>query len=308
MSGNRRRQFVSGIRLTALTTIVGWALITPGFLTPLSLFSLLTAISFIGCVAVGMNFITMTGNIMSLCLGATASASALVFMSSLGLGVYAAAVIAILSGIAITAAQGVVIGYFRANAILVSIASLGLILGMADILTGGHSIYPAGGGSEIFKGRVLGLPVETLIFFALVAIGQIVLSWTGLGRAMRMVGSNRRAAEAAGLPSPTVVTAAYVLAGACTAISGILLSARYGSGDMDLGTGYDYSAIAAVLVGGTAIQGGSGSVIRTAIGVLVIAMVQVVLRLRGFSEQLQYLITGPIVLVVIMLHSVGERH
>ena len=77
---------------------------------------------------------------------------------------------------------------------------------------------------------------------------------------------------------------------------------------MDLGTGYDYSAIAAVLVGGTAIQGGAGSVIRTAIGVLVIATVQVVLRLRGFSEELQYLITGLIVLVVIMLHTVGERH
>ena len=307
LTANGRRQLVTGIRLAALLTIIGWALLTPGFLTPLSLFSLLTAISFIGCVAVGMTFITLTGNIMSLCLGATVSASALVFMASLSLGVVAAAIIAILFGVAITATQGFIIGYFRANAILVSIAWLGLILGMADILTGGQRIDPTGGGFEIFKGRVHGIPIETLIFFTVVVIGQIVLSWTGLGRAMRMVGSNRRAAEAAGLPSPAVVTAAYVLTGAFTAVSGILLSSRYGSGDMDLGTGYDYSAIAAVLVGGTAIQGGFGSVIRTAIGVLVIATVQVVLRLRGFSEELQYLITGLIVLVVIMLHTVGER-
>jgi ribose/xylose/arabinose/galactoside ABC-type transport system permease subunit len=76
---------------------------------------------------------------------------------------------------------------------------------------------------------------------------------------------------------------------------------------MELGTGYDYTAIAAVLVGGTAIQGGSGSVVRTLIGVTVIAIIGTVLLLRGFSQQLQYFITGVIVLVVIMLQTVSER-
>jgi len=76
---------------------------------------------------------------------------------------------------------------------------------------------------------------------------------------------------------------------------------------MEIGAGYDYAAIAAVLVGGTSIQGGSGSVLRTMIGVTVIAIIEVVLLLRGFSQQLQYLITGIIVLAVIMLHTVGER-
>jgi ribose/xylose/arabinose/galactoside ABC-type transport system permease subunit len=88
----------------------------------------------------------------------------------------------------------------------------------------------------------------------------------------------------------------------------MLLAARYGSGDMELGAGYDYSAIAAVLVGGTTITGGAGSVVRTLVGVTVIAIVEVVLLLRGFSEQLQYLITGLIVLGVIMLHTLGERN
>ena len=124
---------------------------------------------------------------------------------------------------------------------------------------------------------------------------------------MAMVGSNPRAANAAGINTAAAITLAYVLAGACAAVSGVLLAARYGSGDMELGTGYDYTAIAAVLVGGTAIQGGSGSVVRTLIGVTVIAIIEVVLLLRGFSQQLQYLITGLIVLIVIMLHTIGER-
>jgi ribose/xylose/arabinose/galactoside ABC-type transport system permease subunit len=124
---------------------------------------------------------------------------------------------------------------------------------------------------------------------------------------MVMVGSNPRAADAAGVGPARAVALAYAIAGACSAISGVLLAARYGSGDMELGSGYDYTAIAAVLVGGTAIQGGSGSVVRTLLGVTVIAIIEVVLLLRGFSQQLQYLLTGLIVLAVIMLHTISER-
>ena len=280
---------------------------TPGFTSPLSVNALLNAVSFIGCVAVGMTFITLTGNIMSLCLGATVSASALIFLASLSLGISAAFLLAIAFGVAVTAVQGLLVGYIRANPILVSIAGLSLLIGGAALVTGGQRIYPGGTGLQMFKGRVAGIPVEALYFFATVIVGQFILSWTRIGRVMLMVGSNPRAATAAGLGTAGAVTAAYAVAGACSALSGVLLAARYGSGDMELGAGYDYSAIAAVLVGGTSIQGGSGSVLRTLIGVTVIAVIEVVLLLRGFSEQLQYLITGAIVLAVIMLHTVGER-
>ncbi len=296
-----------GVRIAAGLVIAVWALVTPGFTTPLSFNSLLNAISFIGCVAVGMTFITITGNIMSLCLGATVSASALVFLASLSLGPVPALLVAIAFGVVITAAQGALVGYFRANPILVSVAGLSLLIGGAALATGGQRVYPAGGGLELFKGRIAGIPVEALYFFATVLIGQFVLSWTRIGRVMMMVGSNPRAAYAAGVKPELAVTVAYVFAGAFSAVSGVLLAARYGSGDMELGLGYDYTAIAAVLVGGTAIQGGSGSVIRTLIGVTVIAIIGTVLLLRGFSQQLQYFITGVIVLVVIMLQTVSER-
>jgi len=265
-----------------------FALTTPGFTSPISINALLNAISFIGCVAVGMTFITLTGNIMSLCLGATLSASALIFLSSLSAGILPAFLLTLAFGIVVTAAQG-------------------LLIGGADLATGGVRIYPGGEGLQVFKGRVAGIPVEALFFFATVVAGQFILSWTRIGRVMAMVGSNARAATAAGISTAAAITFAYVIAGACAAISGVLLAARYGSGDMELGTGYDYTAIAAVLVGGTAIQGGSGSVVRTLIGVTVIAIIEVVLLLRGFSQQLQYLITGLIVLSVIMLHTIGER-
>ena len=308
LRGARARHLVLAVRIVAGGTIAAFALGTPGFISPLSINALLNAISLIGCVAVGMTFITLTGNIMSLCLGATVSVSALIFLASLSFGVFAAFLIAVLFGVAITAVQGFLVGSIRANPILVSIAGLSLLIGGAALITGGQRIYPSGEGLQMFKGRVAGVPVEALYFFATVIIGQFVLSCTRMGREMTMVGSNLRAATAAGIGTTSAITCAYVIAGACSAVSGILLAARYDSGDMELGAGYDYIAIAAVLVGGTSIQGGSGSVLRTLVGVTIIAIIEVVLLLRGFSPQLQYLITGIIVLLVIMLHTIGERH
>lgn len=307
LSGKRGRRIVVGIRLAALVGLAAWALTTPGFITPLSLTSLMTALSFIGCVGIGMTFITLTGNVMSLSLGVTVSAAAMVFLSSLAAGIVGACASAVLFGAMVSGLQGAVIGYFRANPILVSIAALALLTGIAELVSGGQRVYPAAANFAFLKARIGGIPVETLVFLAAVAIGEVVLSGTRYGRFMRMVGSNLRAAEAAGVNAAAVVTGAYVLAGAFAAVSGILLAARYGSGDMELGDGYDYSAIAAVLVGGTAIQGGAGSVLRTLVGVTVIAAVEVVLLLRGFDEELQYLITGVIVLGVIMLHTVGTQ-
>jgi ribose/xylose/arabinose/galactoside ABC-type transport system permease subunit len=224
LGGSGARQLVLWVRIVAGGAIAIFALSTPGFTSPLSIYSLLNAISFIGCVAVGMTFITITGNIMSLALGATLSASALVFLASLSLGVFPAFLVAILFGVVITAIQGALVGYIRANPILVSIAALSLLIGGAALATGGQRIYPGGEGLQVFKGRIAGIPVETLYFFATVIIGQIVLSGTRIGREMIMVGSNLRAAVAAGIDVGKAVTVAYVLAGACSAIAGVLLA------------------------------------------------------------------------------------
>jgi ribose/xylose/arabinose/galactoside ABC-type transport system permease subunit len=101
---------------------------------------------------------------------------------------------------------------------------------------------------------------------------------------------------------------AYGIAGVATGLAGILLAARYGSGDMDIGSGYEYRAIAAVLVGGNAIQGGAGSVWRSGVGVVVLAAIEMALRLRGFDDQWQYFFTGLVMLAVVMLQaSVARR-
>ena len=124
---------------------------------------------------------------------------------------------------------------------------------------------------------MLGVPMPVAALLVTGIVAQFVLSFTLFGRHLYMVGSNWRAALAAGLEPARVVLGAYVAAGFCTALAGILMAARYSSGDMELGIGYDYSAISAVLVGGTAISGGEGSVIRSLAGAFIIAVCQVLL-------------------------------
>lgn len=301
-----RKRALLAIRAVALVALIAFALSTPGFLSTVSMISLLTTMSFIGCVAVGMTFITLSGNIMSFALGATLGVTTIVFTLSLPLGLFGALLVAFAFSALVTGVQGLVIGYFRANPIIVSMAALALILGMVTFTTGGRGIYPEGSEADVLKGNFGPLPKSLAAFLLTVLVGQFILSCTRFGRNIYMVGSNLRAAEAAGIETWKTVTGAYVVAGLCTAFSAVLMAARYASGDMEHGLGYDYQAISAVLVGGTFIGGGSGSALRTLVGAFVIAVVQGLLVLNGFSTEWQYLTIGLIVLGVMMLQTLGD--
>jgi ribose/xylose/arabinose/galactoside ABC-type transport system permease subunit len=306
LPASRRKRMLVAIRLAAVLALILATVGTPGFLTATSLFSLLTTMSLIGCVAVGMTFITLSGNVMSFCLGATLSVTTIVFMLCLPLGLVGALIVAFLFSAALTGVQGWVIGYFRANPIIVSMAMLALIYGFVTLFTGGRGIYPEGSETDVLKGRIGFVPIPLAAFLFTVVAGQFILSFTRFGRNLYMVGSNHRAAVAAGIVTWRTVTGAYVVAGLFTALSAVLMAARYASGDMEHGIGYDYHAISAVLVGGTAIQGGEGSAVRTLIGTAIIAVIQGLLLLWGFTTPMQYLIVGIIVLGVIMLQTLGE--
>jgi ribose/xylose/arabinose/galactoside ABC-type transport system permease subunit len=291
-----------------LVVLVAVILSTPGFLAGPSILSLLTTVSFIGCVAIGMTLITISGNIMSFSLGATVGVTAMVFILAVnalgfGLGLIAGMVF----GSVVTGLQGFAVGWVRANPIIVSIAALALIYGVTQAFAEKGTIYAdAGTVPALFKGKIAGMPIEFLVFLLAAAVAQFILSATRFGRNLFMVGSSFRAAEAVGVRTWRTVTGAYLWAGMFTSLAGIMLAIRYDSANMDYGVGYDYDAIAAVLVGGTAIGGGQGSALRTLAGALVIAAVQVMLLLKGLRQEWQYLAAGLIVLTVIILQSRGR--
>jgi ribose/xylose/arabinose/galactoside ABC-type transport system permease subunit len=299
---------MAAARALLIGGLLTWAILTPGFLSMPSLTALMSTASVIGCMAAGMTFITIGGAIMSFALGATAAASAFVFVIVLNsAGLVPALAGALVFGALVTGLQGVLVGLIRANPIIVSIAANILIYGAAAWLTSNQTAYGPSGSGELFLRQVVaGVPVEFIVFLALIALGQFILAYTVFGRNLLLVGSGSQAADALGLPVARTISLAYVWAGLFTAISGILLAVRYNQGNMSLAVNYDYDAIAAVLVGGTAIQGGDGSMLRTLIGVAVISIIQVVLLLHGFDAAWRHLVTGLIVLGVIVLYS-GRR-
>ncbi|HZD62973.1 MAG TPA: ABC transporter permease [Xanthobacteraceae bacterium] len=303
------RNYVAIVRAIVLVILAAIALTTPGFLSQPSMLSLLTTVSFIGCVAVGMTLITISGNIMSFALGALVGATAMVFVLAVNWGGFAFGLIAALAFAGLSnALQGFLIGWLRANPIIVSIAALALIYGVAEAFAAHGTIYAAAGTSYGgFKGRIAGIPVEFAVFLCVAALGQFILSLTTFGRNLFLIGSSFRAAEAVGVRTWRAITGAYLWAGLFTAPAGILLAIRYDAASMNYGLGYEYDAIAAVLVGGTIIKGGEGSVLRTLAGALIIGVIQVVLVLQGLRTEWQYLIAGLVVLGVIALQTPGTR-
>ena len=303
------RNYVGIVRAIVLVVLAAVALTTPGFLSQPSILSLLTTISFIGCVAVGMTLITISGNIMSFALGALVGATAMIFVLAVNWGGFAFGLIAALAFAGLSnALQGFLIGWLRANPIIVSIAALALIYGVAEAFAAHGTIYAAAGTSYGgFKGRIAGIPVEFAVFLCVAALGQFILSLTTFGRNLFLIGSSFRAAEAVGVRTWRAITGAYLWAGLFTAPAGIMLAIRYDAASMNYGMGYEYDAIAAVLVGGTIIKGGEGSVLRTVAGALIIGVIQVVLVLQGLRTEWQYLIAGLVVLGVIALQTPGTR-
>ncbi|OXR48865.1 hypothetical protein PuT2_09760 [Pusillimonas sp. T2] len=298
-----RRWKKPGLPLVGVLFLLVVAFTTPGFVSLPNMMALSGTVSLVGCVAVGMTFITISGNIMSFALGATAAATSMLIAHYSSAGAGMAIAIGLVFALAVSGIQGLIVGVFRANPLIVSIASLSLLFGTAQYFSGGQSLYVETNVFAWLKSRPFGLPAAMVVFVAIAILGELILRFTRFGQHILLVGSNINASVVAGIRTWRTVLGCYALAGLCAGVCGLLLAARFGSGTMEFGIGYDYSAISAVLVGGTAIAGGSGSVLRTVIGVLVIAVLQSILLLRGFETQYQYFLIGVIVLLAILVQG-----
>lgn len=304
----RRRHVINAVRALLLVLLAVAMLTTPGFFSTPSVIATLDYTSLIGLVALGMAFVTISGNIMSLALSATMATSGEVFLLASGLGMWTAIAIALGAGVAITGIQGFIIGTLRANPIIVSIAAFALIHGIVSALTGGARAYPDPGAEySLLRGRIGLVQAPLVVFLVGTVAAQLVLIYTRFGRNLFLVGSNFRAAEAAGVKNWRTISGAYCMAGLYTGFAGIMAAARYQTADLELGAGYDYEAIAAVLIGGVAIQGGMGSAWRVFVGAVVFAAAGTLLVLRGYSTEVQRLLTGVLIFCVICLQAGGDK-
>ncbi|MBK5232870.1 MAG: ABC transporter permease [Thermoleophilia bacterium] len=282
---------------------------THGFLTLNNFRAVLGSTTFVGIVAVGMTIIMISGSFVSLSLGTTATVTAMLFIFGLQFGVVASILMTLTLGCLIGVVQGLAIGAWAANPIILTIAAGGIQQGIAVAVSGGTTITPDSDSFEFLNETLLGVPLGFYILLALVTGAELFMRRTKYGREIYLTGESRSAARAAGLPLGAIGARVFAIAGACAALAGIMLGAFNHSASLLLNNGtLNYDAIAAALVGGTAIAGGHGSVWRALIGALVIATVTDLLLLRGYSTGVQILLKGLIVTgMVVALHLNSSR-
>ena len=295
------------LAVVALAVIVA-AVTTQRFLTLDNARAILASAAFVGITAIGATLVMIAGSVVSLAAAQTATVVAMVFLATQQWGLATAIVIGLASGAVLTAAQGAIIGFWAANPIVLTIAAGFAIGGLATWFSGGTPVYATVPAFDVLNDAPLGLPLAVYVLLALTALAQWILRRTTAGRHLYLVGENRAAARAAGLPVGRVTVLAWAFFGACIAITGVFLASFNTSANTALGGNLTLDAIAAVLAGGTAIAGGSGSALRTLGGAVLISVISDVLLLRGFSTGAQLLVKGVLVLaVVVTVHLRSAR-
>jgi simple sugar transport system permease protein/ribose transport system permease protein len=294
--------------LVTAVTIYG-ALSTQGFLTVSNVKAILDAAAVVGIIAAGLTVIMLSGNLFSLALGQTVAVSAMLFLYTLQFGIVPAILLTLALGIAMGTVQGFVVGAWGANPIIVTIAAAGLMEGFATWLSGGQSITPPLGETSYIKlaQPLLGVPFPVYVFVVLAVALEAAMRRTRLGRQIYLLGENAAAARAAALPITLLTVIAFATASVFSAGAGVLVGASSANASLLLVSTYTYDAIAAALVGGTAVSGGRGSIGRTAAGAVFIATISDMLLLRGYSTGLQILVRGVIVLVIVVLTNLRQR-
>jgi ribose/xylose/arabinose/galactoside ABC-type transport system permease subunit len=292
-----------------------FAALSPQFLTVDNLINVALSIAITGILAVGMTFVILTGGI-DLSIGsvlALAGIVAAICAKSAGQGgVFFGITAAILVGVACGLFNGIIVSRFRVPPFVVTLAILTIARGLsfiiADKFSGSTSVsdLPAG---FAFLGRekILGLPVPVITMLIVFAAGWFLLTQTRFGRYVYAIGGNAEASFLAGINVKSVTTWVYVLNGFLVGLAGAILASRLGAGLANAGMQYELDVIAAVVVGGTSLMGGKGSVISTLFGAIFIGVLNNGLNLAGIDPYLQKIALGVVILLAVLADQINKK-
>jgi ribose transport system permease protein len=289
------------------------------FLAPDNVANIVRAISETGIIALGMTFVIITAGI-DLSVGAMlglSSVLAATLLTTPGWGILPTLLAVLAAGVAFGAAQGAISTRFRLEPFIVTLAGLQVARGLALVVSHNKYInigYGSGPGLAPPAFAVLGerlfgntVPVATLVFLALAVVATLVLNLTRFGRYVYAVGGNERAARLSGVPVARVKVLVYAITGLCAAAAGIVHAGQFSFGSPNDGGGYELTAIAAVVIGGTSLFGGSGSMTGTIAGSVMLGALANILQLNNVNAALQLLATGAIIVLAAVLQSLVSR-
>jgi simple sugar transport system permease protein len=284
---------------------VTFSLITDTFLTQVNLLNILRQTAPLMIVAVAMTFVITTAGI-DLSVGSILALVNALAAISLQAGLYWPLVIVLMLGVGIVIGliQGFFIVYEGIPAFIVTLAGLSSIRGTALLLTKGYSIPidPQSPFNAIGRGWILGLPMPAIIAVIVLGLGFLVFNQTTFGRYVTGIGANPEAVRRAGVDTRKITAAVYALSGLAAAMAGIIIAGRLGSGSSNAGGGFELEVIAAVVLGGTSLFGGRGTMLGTMLGALTVAVIGNGLILYHMSPFITPIVEGFIILIAVWLN------
>jgi ribose/xylose/arabinose/galactoside ABC-type transport system permease subunit len=300
-----------GILIAFAAFIIGFTLANERFLSPDNLMGVVRSSAILGVMALGVTFVVISGN-LDLSVGSMMSFSTIVVLDlhdKIGpaLAIPAMFVMTLCLGAFI----GFLVGYLKLNSLIVTLAMMSAIHGLTLTYSGGQNmdiVDKEGTWFAVFgQGSALGIPVPILIFILLAAFLGIILAKTPFGRKVYAVGGNGTAATFSGIKRARVVFLCYVMSAFCVAIAGLIQASRSLGSQNTVGQGHELDVLAAVILGGASLLGGSGTIFKTVIGVLILGFIQNGLLLVGLQFYVQFVVTWVIIILAVWLDIAAKR-
>ena len=279
-----------------------------GFVSPGNLRNQLVLASFLGIAAAGQTLVILTGGIdLSLAWNLNFSA---ILMTQIANNSDApgrltwAIAVALFSAVCVGFINGIGVAFLRIPSLVMTLGMNAVLLGLTLVYTSGTPQGTAPGVIiDLATGRIAGIPWAIILWIAISAILIFVLRRTVYGRRLYAIGNNPRASYLSGVPVRGVLVATYTIAGLLAGITGLLLTGYSNQSFLRMGDGFVLPAIAAVVIGGTSILGGSGGYVGTIFGAIIVTLLQNVLSIEGRSQADQQILFGAIVLIMLLLYG-----
>jgi inositol transport system permease protein len=272
------------------------------FLTTGNLTNVLRQVVVVSLLACGVTFIIILGHI-DVSLGSVLALSGTIAASVMSQtqNIYLAIAAGIATGVATGLVNGYVITYFKIPSFIMTLAMTTVARGAILLYTAGVPVSGLGEFQVIGQGNIGPIPISVLILIFVVILSWVLLNRTKFGRHVYAVGGNAKAAMASGINTDGVLRRAFVFNGILVSIAGIVLMSRINSGQPAAGVAYEFDAITAVVVGGTSLMGGTGTITGTVIGAMIIGVINNILNLMNVSSYWQQIVKGVIIAVAVIL-------
>ena len=309
MMGDILRKF--GIVIALIILLIAFSIASENFFTPGNLITILIQTSINILLAIATTYIILTGGI-DLSSGSVVAIAGVVF-ALLGkedsMVPPAIAVIAgVLTGLAFGALNGVIVAKAKVAPFIVTLGTMTIARGIALLVADGRPVPSMAQGFKDFAGKSpLGLPNIVIVMIIVAVVFTFILTKTKFGRYVYAIGGNEEAARASGIATSNIKLAVYTMAGAIVGLAGVLQACRINVGQPNVGEGFEMNAISAVVIGGTSLSGGVGSMWGTLIGAFIIGVLNNGLDMLGVSSYWQKVVSGAIIIAAVMMDRTNKK-